>query len=127
MFKFRKTYLIVTIVLFIIELLIALYVNDDFIRPYIGDVLVVILIYCFFRSFLNIKFFTLAVSVLVFAYCVEVLQYFRIVEVLGLQDNKIMSVIIGTSFSWEDLIAYLVGFLFIIVAEILCKRHKNGS
>ena len=32
--------------LFVVETLIALFVRDAFIRPYMGDVLVVILIYC---------------------------------------------------------------------------------
>ena len=39
----------------------------------------------------------------------EVLQYFRIVEVLGLQDNRFMSTIIGTSFDIRDILCYFVG------------------
>ena len=30
-----------------IEVLIALYVHDDFVRPYLGDVLVVVVLYFF--------------------------------------------------------------------------------
>ncbi len=123
MFKFRKVYFLFTILLFIIEVLIALYVHDNFIRPYIGDVLVVILIYCFLRSFWNAKYFTVSVSVLLFAYCVEFLQYLKIVDILGLGENKIMRIIIGTSFSFEDLIAYSFGFLIIIVVEKYRLNH----
>ena len=37
----RWRYFVIFLLLLIIEVLIALYVHDDFIRPYIGDVLVI--------------------------------------------------------------------------------------
>ena len=43
----RWGYLAASIIVFIIELIIALYVHDRIIRPYIGDMLVVVLVYCF--------------------------------------------------------------------------------
>lgn len=64
MLRLNKTYLILTIFLFVIEVLIALFVHDNFIRPYVGDVLVVILIYCFVKSFLDLPEFVLAIGVL---------------------------------------------------------------
>ena len=47
MLLFRRSYFSFFVLLFIIEVLIALFVNDRLIRPYVGDFLVVILIYCF--------------------------------------------------------------------------------
>ena len=47
----RWGYLAASIIVFIIELIIALYVHDRIIRPYIGDMLVVVLVYCFVRVF----------------------------------------------------------------------------
>ena len=41
----RIGYAIATVVLLLIEVLIAVYVHDAFVRPYIGDVLVVVVIY----------------------------------------------------------------------------------
>ena len=41
----RIGYAIATVILLLTEVLIALYVHDAFVRPYIGDVLVVIVIY----------------------------------------------------------------------------------
>lgn len=49
----RWFYAICFIGLFIVETLIALFLRDAFIRPYMGDVLVVILIYCFVRIFIT--------------------------------------------------------------------------
>jgi len=46
--KFNKKFFLLTVFLFIVELYIGFFVQDDFIRPYGGDFLVVILIYAAF-------------------------------------------------------------------------------
>ena len=43
--KLRIEYAIVFILLLLIEVFIALFVHDKFIRPYVGDALVVIVLY----------------------------------------------------------------------------------
>ena len=115
--KFSPFYFIAALLLFITEVLIALFVHDQFIRPYIGDFLVVILIYCFVKSFLNTPVVPTALGVLVFAYTVELLQYFRIVELLGLQHSKAARIIIGSSFEWQDMLAYTMGILIVVLVE----------
>ncbi len=117
MFRFHSGYFIAAFVLFIVEVLIALYVNDSFIRPYLGDVLVVILIYCFIRTFFNTPVLATTIGVLAFSFLIEILQYFQIVHHLGLQHNKLARIVIGTSFAWEDLIAYAVGGTLILLVE----------
>ena len=103
--------------LFAVELYIGFYVNDNFIRPYVGDFLVVILIYCFLRSFWNISKKATALIVLLFAYTVEFAQFFDIVNWLGLSGNRPAEVIIGTSFSWEDMLAYTLGVALVYCAD----------
>ena len=115
--KFNPKYFLCAILLFITEVLIALFVHDQFIRPYIGDFLVVILIYCFVKSFLNTRVVPTAIGVLLFAYTVELLQYFRIVEVLGLQHSRAARIIIGSAFEWWDLLAYTCGILMVVLVE----------
>ncbi len=115
--KFSPFYAISTLLLFITEVIIALFVHDQFIRPYIGDFLVVILIYCFVKSFLNTPIVPTALGVLLFAYTVELLQYFRIVEVLGLQDSRAARIIIGSSFEWQDMLAYTLGIMAVVLLE----------
>lgn len=107
--RFDRSSFLISVIIFFIEVLIAKFVNDAFIRPYGGDILVVILIYYFVKSFLQVKPFYLALGVLLFAYMVEVGQYFKMVEVLGLQDHKVMRIVLGTSFSWIDILCYTVG------------------
>lgn len=62
---FNKTYFAFTVLLFLTETLIALFLHDQLIRPYFGGVLVVILIYCFFKSFFTISVGT-AVAIIIF-------------------------------------------------------------
>ncbi|MBK9017843.1 MAG: DUF2809 domain-containing protein [Saprospiraceae bacterium] len=127
MLKFQYHYLLFAAIIFVIEVLIALYVQDGIIRPYIGDFLVVILIYCFFKSFLNLSVWAVAVGVLLFSYTIEVLQYFKIVELLHLQGSKLASTIIGTSFSWTDMLAYTLGVGFVLLVERIVAGKRMAS
>jgi len=115
--KLKYNYLAFFVVLFFTEVLIALYVHDDFIRPFFGDVLVVILIYCFLMSFLNISKIKIAVFVLLFAFGIELGQYCSLISILHLQNSRLARVVIGTSFAVEDLGCYLAGFITILVVE----------
>lgn len=110
-FRFSLKSFLIFLTIFAIEVLIALYVNDKIIRPYFGDVLVVIMIYYFAKSFIKTKAVYLAGAVLLFAYLVEAGQYFNLVELLGVQDNKLLRIVIGSSFSWIDMLAYTIGAL----------------
>ena len=121
----RIPYLTATILLFAVEVFIALFVHDRFIRPFVGDVLVVILIYTFIRIFIPEKIRPLPLFIFIFAAGVEVAQYFKIVEVLGLQDNKVMSTIIGTSFDIRDILCYFVGCVICGIWEYVRYRKER--
>lgn len=122
MFRFHKGYFGLTVVLLLIEVLIAMYVRDDFIRPYFGDFLVVILMYCFLRSFADLNMRLTAMAVLLFSYLIEILQYLNFVERLGLGNSEIARTLIGTSFAWMDILAYTTG----ILAVLLFERMRAG-
>ena len=115
--RFQRRYFIVFVILLLIEIVIALFAHDNFIRPFFGDFLVVILIYCFIKSFFNTPLVITAIGVLLFSYLIEVLQYFNIVKILGLQNSKLARVVIGTSFEWTDLIAYTLGIGLVILLD----------
>lgn len=72
--KKRIIYAAITVLLLLIEVLIALYIHDSIIRPYTGDVLVVIVIYTFIRVFIPDKYPWLPAYIFLFAAGVEVLQ-----------------------------------------------------
>jgi len=88
---FRKKRIIYTLLFLLflfIEVLIGLFVRDNFVRPYVGDMLVVVVIYFFIRIFLTDGFRALPAAVFVFAVITEVLQYFNIVRILGLDCDQ---------------------------------------
>jgi len=121
-FRFNKTYFLLAVLLFVIEVLIALYMHDRIIRPYIGDLLVVILLYCFVRAFVSISPVKIAIGVLLFSYLIEVLQYLKLVKLLGLQHSRIANVVIGNLFEWMDLVAYTVGIIIVLAVEKYRKQ-----
>lgn len=126
----RVTYFIVTIVLLIIEVLIALFVHDNIIRPYVGDVLVVAVIYTFIRIFIPNKVKLLPLYIFLFGTFVELMQYINVVKLLGLQDNKFFSVLIGTTFDIKDIICYGIGCLMIAIGSklyALMNGEQNGE
>lgn len=107
--RFNIKSFLVFILIFVIEVCIALFVNDSLIRPYGGDVLVVMLVYYFAKTFIDTRVEWLVLAVLIFAYLVEIGQYFKLVELLNLQHNRVMRIVIGSAFSWGDMIAYTLG------------------
>lgn len=125
--KMSFKYLFFAIVIFLIELAIALFIKDTLIRPFVGYVLVVVLIYCFLRIFLIIEYWKLAIGVLLFACLIEILQYFDYVKLLGLESNRILSVAMGRTFEWLDFVAYFTGFLLIILLKSIAKTAKDSD
>lgn len=124
-FRFDKKSFLIAVVIFIIEVLIALYLTDNFIRPYVGDVLVVILIYYFVKAFVHIGIWPLAIATLLFSYLIETLQYFQFVKLIGLGDNKLANIVIGNYFAWEDMIAYTIGITIVVFIETYFIKRKT--
>ena len=120
----NKGYFLLTILLFSVEVLIALFVDDALVRPFAGDCLVVVLIYCFLRIFLNFADWKIALAVLFFACLIEILQFFDFVKIIGFENNRVISVILGRTFELLDFAAYLAGFLLILFFE---KIRQNKT
>ena len=118
--RFNLKYFLITIFVFIIEVLIATtFKNFVFLRSYFGDVLVVILIYTFIQSFFEVDKIKNIIGVLIFSFAIEFLQYFHFAEVLGFKENKLAMIVLGNSFSWIDILCYAIGCLAIYVVEVL--------
>lgn len=120
--RFSNRYLIATVVLFLVEVAIALFVRDAVIRPYGGDVLVVALIYCALRTVLQVRPSILVIATVLFAYTVEFLQLFHLVAILGLEQYRLARIVLGTSFAWLDLLAYTIGGILVLCVEKLRRR-----
>lgn len=71
--------------------------------------LVTLLLCCFFRVLVPNKLRLLPLFVFLFAACVEIGQHFDLVALLDLADNRFLSIALGRTFSWLDLLCYAVG------------------
>jgi len=122
-----KKYLCVFIVVFIIEAIIAVFIQDNFVRPYLGDVLVVVLIYCLIKTFVRNEIKLLPLYIFIFAALVEISQYFNLAKLLGLNDYKIVRIIIGSTFDIKDIACYLVGCVGLFLYEKAYSIGKQGA
>lgn len=95
--------------LLVVEVCIALFVHDSFVRLYVGDMLVTLLLCCLCRVVVPSKIRLLPLFVFIFAACVEIGQYFDLVSLLGLANNRFLSTVLGRTFSWLDLLCYGTG------------------
>lgn len=120
----RIRYFIMFLFLLLTELFIGIFVHDRFIRPYAGDILVVILIYTFLRTLFPHGVRNLVWYVLLFAVFVEILQYFHIGSLLGLEHNRIAMIILGSTFDVKDILCYIAGCLIIRLWEQPGQRKQ---
>ncbi|MDQ1098137.1 MULTISPECIES: ribosomal maturation YjgA family protein [Chryseobacterium] len=112
--QFNYRYGIAAILLFLVEVFIATILKDIFfVRAYLGDVLVVILLYAFVRSFICMDEVRLILGIFLFSCMIETAQYFNIAERMGFERGSIMYIIIGNSFSWIDIVCYAAGCMIL--------------
>ena len=123
---FSYRHALLSLLIFSIELLIGTQLDDAFIRPFVGDLLVVVLIYCLLRTLLEIPCYPLAIGVLVFAISVETGQYFHLAELLGVGHIRLARIIIGSTFDPKDLLAYLLGTM-LIMASHAAREQWQGA
>ena len=129
--KARLPYIIGFILLVAVEICIGVFYFSHFIRAYVGDVIIVWVLYCLFRSFVPKKYnsYGVALGILAFSFVVEFLQKAHIADILGVE-NQLLRIIIGTSFATEDLWSYAAGtavtIIEIFIFQQLKKRKNNG-
>ena len=119
----RLIYGLASLILLGIEILIGLYAHG-WVRSYLGDVLVVILLYTIFRTISPdrpAQWFVLPTVILIFSFAVEFLQLWGFCDRFGIT-NKLLRIIIGTGFSYIDLISYAVGIIPCYIIEFVSKK-----
>lgn len=119
--KKRCAYLLAFLMLLAAEILIGMFVQDTFIRPYIGDVLVTALLCALVRTVLPEGVKLLPVWVFLFAAAVEFQQLLGLPKLLGLEDT-VIGVIVGSTFDWKDILCYGAGCVIFGAAEVLWRK-----
>ena len=115
--KFKINYFIIFIIILLLEILIASYVKDGFIRYTFGDFLATILLFSFFKSFINIKSIYIAIITIFIAFSIEFFQLLNILNYINPNNNKIIAIILGSHFSFHDLVAYTFGVITALIID----------
>ena len=113
-------------VLFGIEVLIGLYASG-WVRWYLGDVLVVILLYTLWRTVSPMKpkhGLLLPLGILIFSFAVEFLQRWGFCDKMHIT-SPLLRILIGTGYSVKDLISYCIGIVPCILCELLLHYTIN--
>ena len=109
----------------LIEVYIALFVVDNFIRPYVGDILVVFVIYFFIKTWFPQRITWFIPMIFAFAILVECLQYINILQIVGLDHISFLRILVGTTFSWADIICYGLGCVLLWIYEYVYEKLLN--
>ena len=125
MIKLNYRNLIIFFLLFCVEVTIALYSKQGFIRAVFGDFLVVIMLYYFIAGFIQTKSIYIAIIVFIIAYVIEFLQLIDILSIIDYEKNVILNTILGTTFNTVDLIAYTLGLITVVLIEDRLKFSFN--
>lgn len=122
----RKSYAVLAFILFIIEVILALWVRDDFFRPYIGDVLIVVFVYSCARVIIK-PYWWLPYLVLVIAFITELAQGLNVLKHLGLDHVQILSILFGSTFDWFDVLLYFIGFIIVLVLTHFETQYSKNT
>ncbi|MBL7560438.1 DUF2809 domain-containing protein [Olleya sp. YSTF-M6] len=124
--KFNPIFFALTITLLVIEISIAYFLNSGFIRFTLGDFLASILVYCAIKTILKTSTVTVAIIALIISFSIEFAQLANLLDYLNLRHNTLTSIILGSHFSVQDLIAYALGIITIYFVDInYITTHEN--
>ncbi len=123
MIRLHRGYALAALALFAIEVVIALFVRDRFVRPYLGDTLAVLLVYCGLRAVTRLGVVQAAAIAFGIAVLVELGQLVGILDLLGWRDSRLARTVLGTGFEWREFLAYGAGALIAVGAEAIAKRR----
>jgi Protein of unknown function (DUF2809) len=111
----KFNYLCLSMLLLITEILIAIFAKDEFIRPILGDYLAALFVFYLLASFLKISETKTALLALSICYFIEGLQFLNILEQMNLEKYTVLKIVLGTSFSWMDMLAYTLGIITVLL------------
>lgn len=120
----KPRYAFLAVAVFLMEVAIALWWRDGFVRPYLGDVLAVVLVYLALRAATDLGPAAAATIALTVAVLLELAQLFHLLDLVGLGRNGLARVVAGGVFDPRDLACYAVGAM---AAFTLDERLLKGS
>ena len=124
----RAIYFLIFLFLLGLEIAIATYLKTGFIRAYLGDLLVVILLYCLLMSTLKPSVKRGLILTLAIAFAIELLQLINLTRFFPQEYKQLATLVLGSHFSWLDLLMYVLGIVCAGITElVLQKRYSLPS
>ena len=125
--RWHWKYAWIALTILLLEIGIERFFKTGFIRYFMGDFLIVSLLYYVFRTILKKRKSLILVGVWIFAFGIEVLQLFDIPAWLGWENHRLIELTLGSSFDPLDLLAYFLGGLAAILLDLwLLERRKSS-
>ncbi|PIB90865.1 DUF2809 domain-containing protein [Caulobacter sp. FWC2] len=112
--------------IFLIEVVIALWWRDGFVRPYLGDVLAVVLVYLALRATTRLDKIGAAGVAFAIAVAIELGQLIHVLDAVGLAGNRLARVVLGGVFDPADLLCYLVGAVVALVLDLAWLKRSSA-
>lgn len=109
--------------LFGVEVIIALYVRDGFVRPYLGDVLAVMGVHFALRAAAPVRPVGAAAVAFLIGCVIEGAQGVHLLDMLGLGHVTLLRIVLGSQFEWRDILAYSAGALAALAIERVFRRR----
>lgn len=122
--KLSVSYALAALAIFAVEVCIALFVTDAIVRPYIGDVLAIALVYCILRAITPLKTRSAIIVALLIATAIEVAQALNLLDAIGMRHNRVVRTVLGGAFDPMDFVAYGAGALLVAVVEAIRPRQR---
>ena len=120
----RIKYLIIFIFIFMVEVFIGAYSHSGIIRNYVGDILVIPVMYFFIRIIYPKRMRKLPYILFLFAVIVEILQYMKINNILGIEGSSLLGILLGSTGDIKDILCYFIGTIIIIIIDVIENRRR---
>jgi hypothetical protein len=122
----RRVYALLAGAVFLIEVAIAHWWDDAFVRPYLGDVLAVILVYLALRAATGLDRIGAAGLALVIAVLIELAQLVHLLDAVGLGGSRVARVMLGGVFDPRDIVCYLAGAMVAVALDRPWLRRSSA-
>lgn len=114
--QLNKRYFTPFLLVLVAEIAIAIFYFHRFVRGFLGDVLVIPLMYYLLRSISSLKHKPTILLVLLIGFITEVFQWLSLIQHLKMNDS-FTRLVLGNTYDPLDLLAYVLGAILVLVIE----------
>ncbi len=127
MSRFHHRYFLLAAGLLGLETGIARFAHDRFVRPYVGDFLATILLYCLLKSGWSAPAGRVGAVALLLSYAIELAQLAHLLRWVGWQQSPVARLVLGSQFEWGDMLAYTLGAAVVLAIEAARARAPRQA